>query len=147
MERSSSELGKATAGHFGLYPARFGRLDRVVNNVGAGLFSVFESTPVDTIRALSDTNVFGMTQVRRSALPILAAHGGGHPIAISSCAGIVPAPRGSRTRGLGQARRARSRGRPTFRPAPPRARRPPPRISGSPWRSPHRARATSATVG
>ncbi|WP_431910903.1 SDR family oxidoreductase [Amycolatopsis thermoflava] len=72
--------------------ARFGRLDCVVNNVGAGLFSVFESTPMATIRALFETNVFGMMQVTQAALPILAAQGGGRLIAISSGAGIVPEP-------------------------------------------------------
>ncbi|MGW4587813.1 SDR family oxidoreductase [Amycolatopsis thermoflava] len=73
-------------------PARFGRLDCVVNNAGAGLFSVFESTPMATVRALFETNVFGMMQVTQAALPILAAQGGGRLIAISSGAGIVPEP-------------------------------------------------------
>jgi NAD(P)-dependent dehydrogenase (short-subunit alcohol dehydrogenase family) len=72
--------------------ARFGRLDCVVNNAGAGLFSVFESTPMTTIRELFETNVFGMMQVTQAALPILAAQGGGRLIAISSGAGIVPEP-------------------------------------------------------
>ncbi|MEU0465330.1 MULTISPECIES: SDR family oxidoreductase [unclassified Amycolatopsis] len=71
--------------------ARFGRLDCVVNNAGAGLFSVFESTPMATVRALFETNVFGMMQVTQAALPILAAQGG-RLIAISSGAGIVPEP-------------------------------------------------------
>ncbi|MGI6871802.1 SDR family NAD(P)-dependent oxidoreductase [Amycolatopsis sp. 3B14] len=72
--------------------ARFGRLDCVVNNAGAGLFSVFESTPMATVRALFETNVFGMMQVTQAALPILGAQGGGRLIAISSGAGIVPEP-------------------------------------------------------
>ncbi|MEV1083721.1 SDR family oxidoreductase [Streptomyces sp. NPDC050211] len=71
---------------------RFGRLDCVVNNAGAGLFSVFESTPMATIRALFETNVFGMMQVTQAALPILAAQGSGCLIAISSGAAIVPEP-------------------------------------------------------
>ncbi|WP_435122213.1 SDR family oxidoreductase [Amycolatopsis thermoflava] len=72
--------------------ARFGRLDCVVNNAGAGLFSVLESTPMATVRALFETNVFGMMQVTQAALPILADQGGGRLIAISSGAGIVPEP-------------------------------------------------------
>jgi NAD(P)-dependent dehydrogenase (short-subunit alcohol dehydrogenase family) len=72
--------------------ARFGRLDCVVNNAGAGLFSVFESTPMATVRALFETNVFGMMQVTQAALPLLAAEGGGRLIMISSGSGIVPEP-------------------------------------------------------
>ncbi|WP_435582289.1 SDR family oxidoreductase [Amycolatopsis thermoflava] len=72
--------------------ARFGRLDCVVNNAGAGLCSVFEATPMATVRALFETNVFGMMQVTQAALPILADQGGGRLIAISSGAGIVPEP-------------------------------------------------------
>lgn len=72
--------------------ARFGGLDCVVNNAGAGLFSVFESTPMPTVRALFETNVFGMMQVTQAALPILAAEGGGRLVAVSSGAGIVPEP-------------------------------------------------------
>ncbi|GAA3789622.1 SDR family oxidoreductase [Amycolatopsis tucumanensis] len=71
---------------------RFGRLDCVVNNAGAGLFSVFEATPMATVRALFETNVFGMMQVTQAALPMLADQGGGRLIAISSGAGIVPEP-------------------------------------------------------
>jgi len=70
---------------------RFGRLDCVVNNAGAGLFSVFESTPMSTVQALFDTNVFGMMRVTQAALPVLA-DGGGSLITISSGAGIVPEP-------------------------------------------------------
>jgi len=37
----------------------FGNLNCVVNNAGQGLFSVFESTPVEIARSLFETNFFG----------------------------------------------------------------------------------------
>jgi NAD(P)-dependent dehydrogenase (short-subunit alcohol dehydrogenase family) len=70
---------------------RFGRLDCLVNNAGAGLLSVFESTPMTTVRDLFDTNVFGMMMVTRAALPHLAAQGG-RVVTVASGSGIVPEP-------------------------------------------------------
>lgn len=70
---------------------RFGRLDCVVNNAGAGLLSVFENTPMATVRELFDTNVFGVMEVTRAALPHLAASGG-RVVTVSSGAAVVPEP-------------------------------------------------------
>ncbi len=71
---------------------RFGRLDCLVNNAGAGLLSVFASTPMIAVRELFETNVFGMMQVTQSALPYLSAHGRGCIVNVASGSGIVPEP-------------------------------------------------------
>jgi NAD(P)-dependent dehydrogenase (short-subunit alcohol dehydrogenase family) len=71
---------------------RFGRLDCLVNNAGAGLLSVFAATPMTAVRELFEANVFGMMQVTQSALPYLSAPGGGRVVNVASGSGIVPEP-------------------------------------------------------
>ncbi|MGI8508590.1 MAG: SDR family oxidoreductase [Gemmatimonadaceae bacterium] len=71
---------------------RFGKLDCVVNNAGRGLFSVFEATPMEAVRSLFETNVFGYMQVMQAAMPHFQANGGGRFINVSSGSGIRPEP-------------------------------------------------------
>jgi NAD(P)-dependent dehydrogenase (short-subunit alcohol dehydrogenase family) len=71
---------------------RFGRVDCVVNNAGMGLFSVFEATPMETVRALFETNVFGAMQVTQAVLPHFHESGGGRIVNVSSTSAIVPEP-------------------------------------------------------
>lgn len=56
---------------------RFGSIDCVVNNAGLGLFSVFEATPMEAVRELLETNIFGMMQVTHAVLPHFKKNGGG----------------------------------------------------------------------
>jgi NAD(P)-dependent dehydrogenase (short-subunit alcohol dehydrogenase family) len=71
---------------------RFGSIDCVINNAGAGLFSVFETTPMEAVRDLFETNIFGMMQVTQSVLPHFKENGGGRFVNIASGSGIVPEP-------------------------------------------------------
>ncbi len=71
---------------------RFGRVDCVVNNAGMGLFSVFEATPIETVRALFETNVFGAMRVMQAVLPHFRGNGGGRIVNVSSSSAIVPEP-------------------------------------------------------
>lgn len=82
----------AVSAAFAATITRFGRVDCVVNNAGAGLFSVFEATPMAVVRDLFDTNVFGLMQVTQAAVPHLRDAGGGRLVNLSSGAGIVPEP-------------------------------------------------------
>ena len=43
--------------------ARFGRIDALINNVGFGLYGLFESTPREKIQQQFDVNVFGIMDV------------------------------------------------------------------------------------
>ncbi len=70
----------------------FGRVDCVVNNAGMGLFSVFEATPMETVRALFETNVFGAMRVMQAVLPHFRDNGGGCIVNVSSSSAIVPEP-------------------------------------------------------
>jgi len=68
--------------------ARFGAIDVLVNNAGYGHIGFFEeSTPAD-IEAQFATNVFGLFNVTRAALPAMRAARRGHVFNLSSTAGI-----------------------------------------------------------
>jgi NAD(P)-dependent dehydrogenase (short-subunit alcohol dehydrogenase family) len=69
----------------------FGRLDVVVNNAGyANLASVEDITAEDFRRQL-DTNLFGVVNVTKAALPVLREQGSGHFIQVSSVGGRIGA--------------------------------------------------------
>jgi NAD(P)-dependent dehydrogenase (short-subunit alcohol dehydrogenase family) len=67
---------------------RFGRIDILVNNAGYGLFGTVEEASDAEVRALFDTNVFGLLNVTRAALPVLRSQGAGRVINMSSSAGF-----------------------------------------------------------
>ena len=72
--------------------ARFGRLDVVLNNAGYSLVGMVEEVAEADVRALFDTNYFGMLRVIQAVLPLLRQQGGGHILGVSSGLGIVPLP-------------------------------------------------------
>lgn len=66
---------------------RFGRIDVLVNNAGYGLLGAVEEANAEEVRALFDTNVFGLLNVSRAVLPIMRRQGGGHVLNLSSVGG------------------------------------------------------------
>lgn len=71
---------------------RFGGLDVVVNNAGVTMVSVFEATPAEAIRQIFETNVFGLMNVTRAALPYLRQRKSGTIVNVSSGVGLVGVP-------------------------------------------------------
>jgi meso-butanediol dehydrogenase / (S,S)-butanediol dehydrogenase / diacetyl reductase len=69
--------------------ARFGRLDIVVNNAGAGLAATAEETSEADWDRLMAVNLKGTFLVSRAALPELRKAGGGAIVNIGSVAGLV----------------------------------------------------------
>ena len=67
----------------------FGALDVVVNNAGYANSAPIEETPDDDFRAQIETNLFGVFNVTKAALPVLHRQGSGHFIQFSSIGGRV----------------------------------------------------------
>ncbi|MDO4175384.1 MAG: SDR family oxidoreductase [Eubacteriales bacterium] len=71
---------------------QFGEINAVVNNAGYGFGAIFEATPMEDIRAIFETNVFGVINVLQAAIPYFRTQGGGTIVNVSSSIGIVAAP-------------------------------------------------------
>ncbi|GAA1201210.1 SDR family NAD(P)-dependent oxidoreductase [Pseudonocardia alaniniphila] len=70
----------------------FGRIDVVANNAGYGLFGAVEEAGDEQARAIFDTNVFGVLNVLRAALPVLRRQRSGHVLQGSSFYGQFAHP-------------------------------------------------------
>ena len=70
----------------------FGRIDVCINNAGYGAMGALEEIPEADIRAVFDTNVFGLIEVSREITPIFRKQKSGHFINLSSVAGMVALP-------------------------------------------------------
>jgi NAD(P)-dependent dehydrogenase (short-subunit alcohol dehydrogenase family) len=69
----------------------FGRLDVLVNNAGYGNIGSIEDTSLEDIRAQIETNLFGVINLTKVAVPLMREQGSGHIIQISSVGGRVGA--------------------------------------------------------
>jgi NAD(P)-dependent dehydrogenase (short-subunit alcohol dehydrogenase family) len=70
----------------------FGRLDVVVNNAGYADLAAVEDITLDAFRAQIDTNLLGVVNVTKAALPVMRAQGDGHIIQVSSVGGRMATP-------------------------------------------------------
>ena len=72
--------------------ARFGHIDVLVNNAGYGYLSAIEEGEDDQVRAMFETNFFGLVNVTKAVLPGMRARRRGHIVNISSMGGLIGFP-------------------------------------------------------
>jgi NAD(P)-dependent dehydrogenase (short-subunit alcohol dehydrogenase family) len=70
----------------------FGQLDILVNNAGHGFIGAIEEATPGEYRPMFETNVFGLIETTRAALPALRKRHGGRIVNLSSGAGIMGVP-------------------------------------------------------
>lgn len=67
----------------------FGAIDILVNNAGRGLLAAVEESSDAEVRAIYETNVFGLLNVTRAVLPIMRAQRSGRILNVSSLGGFA----------------------------------------------------------
>lgn len=68
---------------------KFGRIDVLVNNAGYGYLAAIEEGEDAAVRAMFETNVFGLVAMTKAVLPVMRRQKSGHVVNISSIGGIV----------------------------------------------------------
>ncbi|HEX4777668.1 MAG TPA: SDR family oxidoreductase, partial [Acidimicrobiia bacterium] len=72
--------------------AAAGDLDVLVNNAGYGIVGPVERLPLDEVRRMIETNVFGAWRMIQAVVPGMRARGSGVVVNVSSLAGRVSSP-------------------------------------------------------
>jgi NAD(P)-dependent dehydrogenase (short-subunit alcohol dehydrogenase family) len=74
---------------------RYGRIDALVNCMGALIPGPFDGLSDEDIRTVVETNVLGTLFGVKAVIPVMKAQGSGHIINLGSLGGILPMPYGA----------------------------------------------------
>lgn len=89
---SDSSVAEAVA----VIRADGGQIDALVNNAGLGEMGAIEEVPIETFRAIMQTNYFGALRCIKAVLPIMRERGSGCIVNVTSIAGrIAASPEGA----------------------------------------------------
>lgn len=72
--------------------AAFGKLDVLVNNAGVGHKSQLAEMPMDDMKRIFDTNIFGLMHAAQAAVAQMKQQGNGRIVNVSSIVGQSPLP-------------------------------------------------------
>ena len=68
---------------------KFGRIDALVNNAGYGYLAAIEEGEDEAVRAMFETNVFGLIDMTKAVLPVMRAQRSGLIVNVSSIGGLT----------------------------------------------------------
>ena len=74
--------------------AAVGPVDVLVNNAGFGVEGAIETVPLDEVRRMFETNVFGAARMIQAFVPAMRERGSGAIVNVTSTAGIAAPPLG-----------------------------------------------------
>lgn len=85
-------LDVTDAGSIAAAVAQAGPVDVLVNNAGVGWLNAVEGTPLETVRAVFETNLFGAIAMMQAVLPAMRAQRSGVIVNVSSSSLYKPLP-------------------------------------------------------
>jgi NAD(P)-dependent dehydrogenase (short-subunit alcohol dehydrogenase family) len=74
--------------------AAAGTIDALVNNAGWGIHTPVEKAPIDEVKRMFETNVFGAVRMIKAVAPQMRERGNGVIVNVTSLAGLVSEPLG-----------------------------------------------------